>query len=758
MAQNSLKRGWPFEEYGGSSSTATPTPSFEQISDIPDEYTCFGSIIGEEAQLGQQVHPQNLLSQSFNVVKEGDYFALWNGVETFARLTKGMSRKLHTLYIGPYVRLRAYFPKDAVDTTSWLMPTSLPVEINLYGARDNAEKVGAILSETGTFLQFPKYGRDNIEYYNPHFFRVEGHSEKVPIETFLPSRPDHVEISGQAGAEEVEGGASAVVETILDHSLSHRSIQRGGPVDGRIMTVLLPHQKEAIDFVSGREIGNIPTELSLWRYNDMDADEPLLDPEPISTYRSISLTLSFRSYQHIFTGARRPNQEEAEGGIIADDMGLGKSLVILSTIAGSLNRAQKFVASENQLISNGQQSKTPSRATLILAPSSLLIGNWIAEVRKHTCGSLSVHQHLRRERHKETQLLFQRDIVFSTYATVATEFSRGQKALANINWFRIVLDEAHDIRNRQTNQFRAVTRLSGKHRWCLTGTPIQNSLEDLGALVSFLKVPVLEKPSTFRKFITSPIALSSNDGFRNLQTLLQTICIRRTKQLLGLPPPMPITREVYLTPPEWQEYDKIMQQAQQRVQEAVSGHTKNKINSIVLESLLKLRLFCNNGSANNVLEMAPTGLPSDSDEALAYLQQHELNCRFIHGGCSLTQRRKMLEEFQMPHGPGILLMTLGTGAVGLNLEVASRIFLLEPQWNPSIEDQAIGRALRLGQTTQVKVIRYIVKNTIEEAGVLSRQRRKIQLAGEGFAKRKDMPPETLQSLLHAFKVDGASVS
>ncbi|RMJ14385.1 hypothetical protein CDV36_005904 [Fusarium kuroshium] len=604
MERNSLKRPWPFDEHGQSWSTPTLTPSFEQINDIPDENTCFGSIIGEEAQLSQQIHPQTLLSPSFAVVKEGDYFALGDGVRTFARLTKGMSRKLHALDNGPHVSIRAYVPREVVEASTWHIPTLLPVEINLYGARDDAEKVGTILSETGTFLQFPQYGRENVEYHNPHFFRVEGYSEQVPIETLLPSRQDQVETSGQGEGEEVQGDASAVVDSILD-SLSHHTILRDIPVDDRIRTVLLPHQKEAIDFVSGREIGNVPSELSLWKYNDLDADEPF--------------------YQHIFTGARRPKQEEAEGGIIADEMGLGKSLVILSTIAGSLDRAEKFVASENQLISTEQQSKTPSRATLILAPSSLLIKNWMEEVHKHTSGSLSFHQHLRRERHKETHLLYQREIVFTTYATVATEFSHGKSALAKINWFRIVLDEAHDIRNRQTNQFKAVARLSGKHRWCLTGTPIQNSLEDLGALVSFLKVPVLEKPSTFRKFITSPTASSSKDRFRNLQTLLQTICIRRTKQLLHLPPPIPRIREVHLTPLERQEYDNLIQQARIQIQMAVSGHIKNRINSIVLDSLLKLRLFCNNGSANNVLQIAPTGLPSDSDEALTYLQQHELN-------------------------------------------------------------------------------------------------------------------------------------
>jgi SWI/SNF-related matrix-associated actin-dependent regulator of chromatin subfamily A3 len=192
---------------------------------------------------------------------------------------------------------------------------------------------------------------------------------------------------------------------------------------------------------------------------------------------------------------------------------------------------------------------------------------------------------------------------------------------------------AHNIRNRQTNQFKAVSRLSAKHRWCLTGTPIQNSLEDLGALVSFLKVPVLERPSTFRKFITSPTASSSRDRFRNLQTLLQTICIRRTKQLLELPPPIARIHKVQLTPSERQEYDNLMQQAKSKIEEAVSGHIKNKVNSIMLNSLLKLRLFCNNGSTNNVLQIAPTGLPSDPDEALTHLEQYGLN---ICAYCSAT--------------------------------------------------------------------------------------------------------------------------
>ncbi|KAJ8122902.1 hypothetical protein ONZ43_g1019 [Nemania bipapillata] len=129
----------------------------------------------------------------------------------------------------------------------------------------------------------------------------------------------------------------------------------------------------------------------------------------------------------------------------------------------------------------------------------------------------------------------------------------------------------------------------------------------------------------------------------------------------------------------------------------------------------------------------------------------------IDGSLPLAERVKVLKDFRSPNGSNILLMTLGTGAVGLNLAVASRIYLLEPQWNPSIESQAIGRALRLGQTAQVVIVRYIMIDTIEESNVLFRQKRKLELVGGGFGKGKTMSPETFQALRDVFGVEKSSV-
>jgi SNF2 family DNA or RNA helicase len=190
----------------------------------------------------------------------------------------------------------------------------------------------------------------------------------------------------------------------------------------------------------------------------------------------------------------------------------------------------------------------------------------------------------------------------------------------------------HDVRNRSTKQFQAIASLEALHRWCLTGTPIQNSLEDLGALVTFLKVPILENASTFRKHITNQSMSNSRDRFSNLRILLGATCLRRTRALLNLPEPIPEIRRLYLTPSEQAEYDEIVLGCKKAIDMAVSGHKRSRLNSTMLESLLKLRLFCNNGGSTRNIETGPTGLPSDLDEALSYLQQNDqANCIYCTG-------------------------------------------------------------------------------------------------------------------------------
>ncbi|KAM3069738.1 hypothetical protein ACMFMG_010447 [Clarireedia jacksonii] len=716
------------------------------------------------------------------------------------------------------------------------------VEVNVYSFKHHADQIGDILSQTGVFLQDPTYGLDEEPYHNPQLLEIRGVEERQEetlhtvsdTSAFNPISFGSV-IEQEKTDPERQRNTTEIVDSILD-SLSHNNILQEISTDqNRIKAKLLPHQMKAIDFIRQRESSEMPASLSLWKECQAMGEE-----------------ICFR---HVLTAAKRPRREmaqETKGGIIADDMGLGKTLVVLSAIASSMKNATDFVANYAKDLAASSKCQHASRATLVLAPSTLLIDNWITEIRTHTySGGITFHKHLGSERHKENEMKrhFESDIVFTTFATIAQDLMRGTSPLANIHYFRIVLDEAHEIRNRSTKQFQAVDRLTAQHRWCLTGTPIQNNLEDLGALISFLKVPILDKPQTFRTYIIVPTTSKTKLRYQNLQTLLQAVCLRRTKDIIGLPNAVPENRLVRLSDRERFEYNELFQRFGEYVQIAVSGY-RSRVSATVLHSIHELRLFCNNG-----LRKAATGILESDDELFTLLQSRDMNlcahcavCIFsideasggifmanckhlvchgchpqcytprkgcllcykghapvrpsedsmlalppestysqqpvtefpskllalqrdlqsdmgskcivfsswkktldlaavllkstglhysiIHGGLGLKIRLKVLDEFRSPKGPNILLMTLGTGAVGLNLAVATRIYILEPQWNPFIELQAMARAQRIGQTKQVTAIRYIVENTIESSNVLNKQMKKAALARDGFGREK----------------------
>ncbi|KAJ6016750.1 hypothetical protein N7451_000129 [Penicillium sp. IBT 35674x] len=800
-----LKRKWPFEE-DSSHSSPTPSPTSEGIpggvsEEVSEGEVCFGSLVRVKTQLqgsgfldGFSLESRS--SQSFTVHQEGKYFLLQHKGESFARLNKLISGDLSELLQGfPTVRLKAYLSRKDVEigSESWRSGTAINVEINIYGPEFESGNIGKNLSKSGNFLQQPRFGAGGMKYFNPHILRIPGFSTNHDI-LDLDSESGEDQAPEFPGREDIYCDDPIDVEQILDSQLQH-SLTTNISIDRRVKSSLLQHQKEAIDFISQHEKGGSDLE-GLWKYNDTDEDEPF--------------------YQHVLNGERRREPDHAKGGIVADEMGLGKSLVILSVIAGSLDEARRFGAQKTP-----QQIRTPSKATLIIVPSTFLIDNWIKEIQRHIfSATLFSHQHIGWERHAEKELLKEKDIVFTTYATLAAEAHRKDREsiLSTIEWFRIVLDEAHYVRNRSTKQFQAVMSLSAQYYWCLTGTPIQNDIEDLGALVAFVRVPILQRPASFRKLISSPISLNVKDRFHNLQTLLRSICIRRTRELLNIPEPIETRKHLDMAPLELEQYRELFQKCKMRIEMVVSGHRKGRFNSTILELFLALRLFCNNGKAEE-------GVPRDMDEALSLLQQLDqdhcvyCSCTILHlgeapetdggtmiltcphivchgfstssrsqkptgkasgivfsswkkslnlvaemltsqgiaysmidGSLPLSRRIAELKTYEEPD-TNVLLMTLGTGAVGLNITSSSCIYLLEPQWNPSIEDQAIGRALRLGQLSRVTIVRYIMKDTVEETHVVPRQRKKLQIAGGGFQKENNRNANRLQSLRDLFDVD-----
>ncbi|KAH8594337.1 P-loop containing nucleoside triphosphate hydrolase protein [Bisporella sp. PMI_857] len=419
-----------------------------------------------------------------------------------------------------------------------------------------------------------------------------------------------------------------------------------------------------------------------------------------------------------------------------------------------------------------------------------------------------------------------------------------------------------------TKLFQAVTMLSAQFRWCLTGTPVQNSLEDFAALLTFIHTSQLDSLPEFRKHIIMPLTRDTDQSINSFRLLLDSVCLRRTNKLLRLPQIVENYHYIELSSTEKNLYDKIQAERILAIkrQHNQSKATKDNLDFFQLE--LRLRLVCNHGTFQNYLsESALERLQFDAEQAFQSLRKQQFakckkcnlvvegldelkdrpgvftvcghllclecvgpysmsvanddhlqrKCLFcnrqlpktfiltgptisspfftkqstfakaresgatsskvsalihhiktnempgksiifscwtssldlienhlvserikfarIDGNYSIPQRQKILEDFDQESEVQILLMTTGTGAVGLNLTVANYVYNLEPQWNPMVERQAIGRVQRIGQTRNVRVIRYIVEGTVEKK-LKDQQGRKLGYAKLGWRQHE----------------------
>ncbi|KAJ6150203.1 helicase [Penicillium samsonianum] len=531
------------------------------------------------------------------------------------------------------------------------------------------------------------------------------------------------------------------------------------------------------------------------------------------------------------------------GGIIADEMGLGKTLTTLATIITTLNHAEATVVSNKEFPELPPKQKT--MATLIIVPSE-------GEIRdcyysRVVPGTLVACRYHGQSRESQNLSFEHKDIVLTTYGTVTSEFRLKRGLLHKTDFFRVVLDEAHHIRSRSGIQYAAVCGISASRRWCLTGTPIQNKLEDLGALVSFLQFPLLGDKEMFRVYIVNQSYRNSPTRFDNLRLLLGCICLRRTKKVGHLAEPRAEILYLDLSPTEAQGYSYIVEHHRTALDKAVSSGSSINTKNSVFQALMQLRIYCNNGicgsedcetpgsqdldldeyflflqqnneaqcaSCNREIQLLsdlniptsgafaqcrhllcslcvtlskssviicpgckdntlplipatnsshhedrPTALASNRildsmhvseplystklhallnrimaqpsqekcivfsawkkslDLAAAMLRDNQIGYTRVDGSISSADRRSALTIFNDDTQVNVLLITVGTGAVGLNLTSATRVHIMEPQWNPMVERQAIGRVVRLGQTKDVTITRYIMRGTVEEVAI-----------------------------------------
>lgn len=693
---------------------------------------------------------------------------------------------------------------------------------------------------------------------------------------------------------------------------------------GTFSMTLRPYQKQALHWMLAkeknekekrREVSMHPLwEEYTWPTEDFDDKELPRVADQLCFYMnpySGDLSLDF------------PVQEQnCLGGILADEMGLGKTIQMLSLIHSHRSEIDEITAhSSKPIASVNNLPRLPSsttgvlpapRTTLVVAPMSLL-AQWQSEAENASEeGTLKSIVYYGADKIADLRILCcganastAPDVVITSYGVVLSEYtqmtSKGRASdihgLFSLNWFRIILDEAHTIKNRQSKTARACYDLSAEHRWVLTGTPIVNKLEDLFSLVRFLKVEPWNNFSFWRTFITAPF--ESGDFVKALdvvQTVLEPLVMRRTKDmktpsgeaLVPLPPKHIEVVDVELSETERQIYDFIFTRAKRTFQENVQAGTVMRAFTTIFAQLLRLRQSCchpalvrNRGVLADEEEAgeaadAAAGLADDMDlsslierftadtddardantfgahvlkqirdEAssecpicceepmieqtvtscwhsackkclLDFIKhqtdRHEapkcFNCRepingrdlfevvrndddlgqssprislqrvgvnsssakvvalmkhlrslrkenpktksvvfsqftsfmdliepalskanmqFLRLDGSINQKARaaVLDEFRDANKFTVLLLSLKAGGVGLNLTSAKRVYMMDPWWSFAVEAQAIDRVHRMGQEDEVRVYRFIVKDSVEERMLRVQDRKKF---------------------------------
>ncbi|KAI1460050.1 SNF2 family N-terminal domain-containing protein [Annulohypoxylon moriforme] len=704
------------------------------------------------------------------------------------------------------------------------------IRIVVYGARDDKETVGDLLSNAGYSLQHP-YATEVIPrvlYDNPHFLYRPGAGmpelDYLDLDT-ADDNPSQTDLGDEIRKSHIlrileTAGADGEGETVVDTAQSPR-----------LRSTLMRHQILALSMMLEKESG----------YVDRPIFPPLWKKAPVSNGTAAH-------YRHTVTNSYEPRPIPAMGGILADDMGLGKTLSVLALICSSLDISSATVYPNQEIQHLG---------TLIVAPKSTIYG-WMSQASEHIREG-QVRMSVYHGPGRETLSKFEDyDVVITTYETLRSEWeAQENRPLIAWKWLRVILDEAHHIRNRSRKAFQSVCALKTRYRWCLTGTPIHNSLDDYGALLSFIQVHPFKQKSAFKSLIIQHVEDKNNNtfGIERLQALIRATCLRRTKQkTLELPLRFDKVHYVDLHKEDQALYDSykklclrkaVGQEEKLRKDSSPNGNDYNILSLITyLQRIcdhgaqllpnrvkaegeessisfgdLEMQQHCSGGCSvrggvtdNNVLSSIsrtavqdpicincvgseessnvnteanslsgnstaayPSTGAEGSDSATAYyepsakvlalledlkqervegnawprksvvfsswvkmldlveraLRQERIGFQRIDGQTSLEGRQRALQEFNNNPDYTVMLTTFGSSAEGVNLTVASTVHLLEPQWNPMVEAQAIDRIHRIGQTQEVTVIRYIVPNSVE-THVQYVQEEKMRIIGQAM--------------------------
>ena len=510
---------------------------------------------------------------------------------------------------------------------------------------------------------------------------------------------------------------------------------------------LKKHHIGLINDLAEDGIANVTLQRKLQKLNDF---ENIAD-----THMPVHFKGELRSYQKAGYNWFSFLREYNFGGCLADDMGLGKTIQTLAML--------------QKLKEEDEQNNTHS-TTLIIMPTSLIY-NWLNEAKKFT-PKLKILAHTGGSRNKNVSLFIKYDVIITTYGITRVDIDTLQDFYFNY----VILDESQNIKNPASKSFKAVRLLKSRHRLILSGTPVENSVGDLWTQLTFLNPGLLGTQSFFNEeYVQAIEKRKDEEKARKLQAIIKPFVLRRTKEQVAEELPAKTEQIIYCAMSEDQAtyYEKTKSAYRNDLLSSMDDGTYAKKHVQLLQGLTALRQLANHpfmidesydsdsGKFENVIHTLDNVLKGGHKVLIfsqfvkhlsifkRYFEQEKIAFAYLDG--STKNRGEIVSEFQENPALKVFLISIKAGGVGLNLTQADYVFILDPWWNPAVEQQAIDRSHRIGQEKKVFIYKFIAKDTVEEK-ILALQNRKKRLASslitteESFIK--SLTKEDIQEILN----------
>ncbi|GAA3766153.1 DEAD/DEAH box helicase [Flavobacterium ginsengiterrae] len=432
------------------------------------------------------------------------------------------------------------------------------------------------------------------------------------------------------------------------------------------------------------------------------------------------------------------------GACLADDMGLGKTLQTLSVLVSVQEQLGFTTKTTNfDLFANETTIEREPLKALIVLPSSLVF-NWFNEAGKFT-PHFSKMQYVGNDRKSLAGRINSTDLIFTSYSIIHRDIS----ILEKYDFRYLILDESQYIKNKNSKIFKAINKISTGHKIALSGTPIENSLDDLWSQMQFINPDILGSYNFFVDNFKNPIEKKQNEEvLAELKNLVQPYILRRTKEqvLKDLPE---LTEQIYYCDMD-PEQEKLYEQEKSKARNFLlktDGSSPDKIS--IINTLMKLRQLSNHPkmvdqeseidsgkyiAVTNYLE----SLVKEKHKVIIFssfvtnlgfytdwCKENKIEYCEITGETPAAKREQQVKLFQEKENPLLFFISLKAGGVGLNITKASYVLFLDPWWNPFAEKQGVGRAHRIGQLNKVNVVRFISKNTVEEKIIKLQENKKL---------------------------------